>query len=77
MHHEYVDDFLSLVETELGLQVTSQEATRSFDELTGWDSVHLLSLIAAVERRTGRQVSLARVLEASNLVEIYLVAVHG
>lgn len=66
-----LDDFLELVEAEIGLQVRPEDAAQSFDELAGWDSVHLLSLIGAVERRTGRSISLARVLEAANLVEIY------
>ncbi|PTA47673.1 acyl carrier protein [Micromonospora sp. RP3T] len=74
---ETIDDFLLLVETELGLRVTSREAARSFDELTGWDSMNLLALIAAVERNTGRSVSLARVLEAANLEEVYLLTVRG
>ncbi|MET7422807.1 acyl carrier protein [Dactylosporangium sp. NPDC005555] len=69
-----IDDFLLLVETELGLRVSAQEAARSFDQLAGWDSMHLLTLIAAVERSSGRQMSLARVLEAANLEEIYLLA---
>lgn len=71
-----LDDFLALVETELGLSVPPAEATRSFDELPGWDSVHLLSLIGAVERSTGHSISLSRVLEAANLEEIYTLAVR-
>lgn len=70
-----IDDFLALVETELGLGVTPEQATHSFDDLPGWDSVHVLSLISAVERETGHSISLARVLEASNLAEIYALAV--
>ncbi|MEU4526389.1 acyl carrier protein [Amycolatopsis sp. NPDC024027] len=70
-----LDDFLALVETELGLSVSPEGATRSFDELPGWDSVHLLSLVGAVERTTGRSISLSRVLEAANLEEIYTLAV--
>jgi acyl carrier protein len=66
-----IDDFMAFVETELGLPVTVADATQDFDGLAGWDSVHLLSLISAVERRTGRSVSLADALEASNLADIY------
>jgi len=66
-----IDDFMAFVEAELGLPVTADDATQDFDGLAGWDSVHLLSLISAVERRTGRSVSLADALEAANLADIY------
>jgi acyl carrier protein len=66
-----IDDFMAFVEAELGLPVTAADATRDFDGLADWDSMHLLALISAVERRTGRSVSLADALEASNLAEIY------
>jgi acyl carrier protein len=64
-------DFLTLVETELGLPVTAEAAVRGFDELDGWDSVQLLSLISAVERQTGRSIPLADALEASSLRDVY------
>lgn len=66
-----LEDFLALVEAELGLPVTAAAAARSFDELAGWDSVQLLALISAMERRTGRSIPLADVLEAASLQEVY------
>jgi acyl carrier protein len=72
-----IDEFMAFVETEIGLPVAPADATRSFDELAGWDSVHLLSLITAVERRTGRSISLAHAIEAANLAEIYALAARS
>jgi acyl carrier protein len=70
-----IDDFIALVRDELGLPVTAGDASRGLDEIPGWDSVHLLWLLTALERETGRQVSLPDVLEAASLEQIYLTAV--
>lgn len=70
-----IDDFMLLVEEELGLPVTAEEAGRHFDELAGWDSLHMLALLAAVERRTGRRVPLPEMLEATTLRDVYALAV--
>ncbi|CAO5154746.1 Acyl carrier protein [Frankia sp. AiPs1] len=66
-----LDDFLSLIRDELGIEVGSEDSERSLDEIPGWDSVHLLWLLSIVEQRTGRSVSLPDVLEASTLGSIY------
>jgi acyl carrier protein len=70
-----IDDFVALVRDELGLPVTAADAGRSFDELPGWDSVHLLWLLTTLERETGRQLSLPDVLEAGSLAQIHALAV--
>ncbi|QXJ23892.1 acyl carrier protein [Actinomadura graeca] len=70
-----IDDFLTLVRDELGLEVTSADAERSLDEVAGWDSVHLLALAGALERATGRGLVLPDLLEAGSLAAIYQVAV--
>jgi acyl carrier protein len=66
-----LDEFMTLVRDELGLPVTAEDAGCAFDELAGWDSVHLLWLLTLVERRTGRQVSLPDLLEARSLEQVY------
>lgn len=71
-----IDDFLGLIRDGLGLPVTADDAGRGLDEIPGWDSVHLLWLLTAIERETGRLVSLPELLEASNIKELYLVAVE-
>lgn len=70
-----IDDFVSLVRDELGIEVTSADVGRGLDQLSGWDSVHLLWLMTAVEEATGRRVSLPDVMEATSLQHIYQVAV--
>ncbi|WP_031525362.1 acyl carrier protein [Streptomyces sp. NRRL F-5123] len=68
-----LDEFVSVIRDELGLPVTVDDASRGFDELPGWDSVHLVWLLSVLERRTGRSVSLPDVLEARDLAGIYSV----
>lgn len=70
-----IDDLVVLIRDELGLAVSVQDTERPLDEIAGWDSVHLLWLTAALERRTGRSVSLPDLLEARTLGGIYQVAV--
>lgn len=71
-----IDDFIALVQDEVGLAVTAQHASLHFDQVPGWDSVHLLSLLTALERKTGRSISLPEILEASNLADIYSLALR-
>jgi hypothetical protein len=66
-----IDDFVLLLRDEMGLDITVPDAARGFDELPGWDSVHLLSLLTLMEQTTGRQVALPAVLEAPSLEDVY------
>jgi acyl carrier protein len=70
------EDFLVLVQHELGLPMTEQDASASLDQVQGWDSVHLLSLLTALEDHTGKRIHLPDMLQAGTLVEIYNVAVR-
>ncbi|HEX2312225.1 MAG TPA: acyl carrier protein [Thermomonospora sp.] len=70
-----VEDFVALVRDELGLPVTVETIGLGFDQLDGWDSVHLLALLTALERETGRRISLPDVLEAPSLEHVYGLAV--
>ncbi|AKH80915.1 acyl carrier protein [Streptomyces sp. CNQ-509] len=70
-----IDDLVVLIRDELGLPVSVEDADRPLDEIAGWDSVHLLWLTAAIERRTGRSVSLPDLLEAGSLSGIHKAAV--
>lgn len=69
-----IEDLVSLIRDELGLTLTSADADRPLEEITGWDSVHLLWLTAALERRTGRNISMPDLLEAKTLSGIQRVA---
>lgn len=66
-----IEEFVALIDSELGLAVTAADVHRDFDQVAGWDSVLLLSLLTALERETGRPVPFADVLEARNLAGIY------
>ncbi|MFJ9697876.1 acyl carrier protein [Kitasatospora sp. NPDC101183] len=66
-----VDDLITLIQDELGLPIDTGDAESSFDDVPGWDSVHLLWLLTALERETGRSVPLAALLEAPSLRAVY------
>jgi acyl carrier protein len=70
-----LDDFLALLRDGMGLPVGAADVDLSLDEVAGWDSVHLLSLLTLLERDTGREVSLPMLLEAGSLRAIYALAV--
>jgi acyl carrier protein len=72
-----IDDFIALLRDEMGLTVTEQEVGLSLDEVAGWDSVQLLSLLTLLEWRTGRSVAIADVLEAQSLRDIYALAMQN
>ena len=72
-----VSDFVQLLQDELGLAITSDDIGHAFDEIPGWDSAHLLQLLAVLERETGRQISLPQILEAPNLEHIFGLAAAG
>ncbi|MFF7656643.1 phosphopantetheine-binding protein [Streptomyces sp. NPDC007983] len=70
-----IDDFLTLIQDELGLAIAAHELGLDLDEVAGWDSLHLLSLCTLLERETGTSLSLPDVLEARSLERIYTLAV--
>lgn len=71
-----IDDFVQLLHLELGLPVTAEDLDASFDQLPDWDSLHMLSLLTLLERRTGRQMSLPDALKATTLNDVYALAVN-
>ncbi|MFE2410978.1 acyl carrier protein [Kitasatospora sp. NPDC059408] len=70
-----IDEFADLLRDELGLHVTAEQIGAGFDQVPGWDSVHLLALLTVLERETGRRISFPDVLEAASLRDVYAVAV--
>ena len=69
-----IDEFVALVNDELGLTVTVEDEVRALNEIPGWDSMHLLWLVALLEQRTGRALSVIDILDAPNLKSIYELA---
>lgn len=66
-----IDGLISLIRDGLGLPLSREDASRELDQIPGWDSVHLLWLITALERTTGRRLSMPDLLEATSLERIY------
>jgi acyl carrier protein len=69
-------DFIGLLRDELGLELDVEDVSLGFDEVPGWDSVHLLRLLTVLERETGRALSVPDVLQAPNLRHVYELAVR-
>jgi acyl carrier protein len=72
-----LDDFLAFVGDRLGLTVTAEDAARDLNQLPGWDSMHLLWLLTALEGETGRRLSVPDVLGATSLEQIYAAVSAG
>ncbi|WP_370376094.1 acyl carrier protein [Catenulispora sp. GAS73] len=70
-----IEEFVALLRDQVGLELTAQDAPKQLSEIDGWDSLHLLWVLTAVERRTGQAVSLPDLLEAGTLEDVYRVAV--
>jgi acyl carrier protein len=70
-----VDEFISLVTDEVGLPITAEHLDTDFDDVPGWDSVHLLTLMMALERSTGRAIPMPALLESPTLGDVYRLAV--
>ncbi|MGW1915860.1 acyl carrier protein [Streptomyces sp. NPDC002076] len=71
------DDYLLILRDLVGFPVEADELDTPFDRLRGWDSVHLLKLVTAIERETAVRLPVTRVLEARCLAEIFALAVAG
>jgi acyl carrier protein len=68
-----IADFLTIIQDELGLDIAREDIDKQLDEVAGWESVQLLMLLSALERETGRAISLPDVLAATSLAEIYAI----
>ncbi|WP_236792301.1 acyl carrier protein [Amycolatopsis sp. GM8] len=63
--------FATLISDEMGLDIVEDDLALSFDELPGWDSVHLLSMLTLLEKHVTKSLSLPDFLEARSLGSIY------
>lgn len=72
-----LDDYVRLVNEEIGMPLDPGQVAADFDELPDWDSLYLLKLVTALEPAIGRRVPVGKVLEARSLREIYELAVTG
>ncbi|MDH6121617.1 acyl carrier protein [Kitasatospora sp. GAS204B] len=67
------DDFIRIVRDDLALPMNGIDLTTALDSdrKVSWDSLHMLRLVAAVERETGTRVPVGRLLEDRSLTAIY------
>lgn len=71
-----LEDFVAILQEDLGLRITIEDADRDLDQVPDWDSVHLIELMSVLEKQGGHPVALPDLLGASNLAEIYAMAVR-
>ncbi len=64
-------DFIRLVRDELALPLAKQDLESDLDGVVSWDSLHMLRLVAAVERETGKRVLIGSLLTERSLRGIY------
>lgn len=57
------DDFIRVIRDELRLPLIESEVDFDFDQVVNWGSVHLVRLVVALERKTGRRISVRRLLD--------------
>lgn len=68
------DDFIRIVRDELALPLNGADLEAELeggDRRMSWDSLHMLRLVAAVEKQTGQRVPVGRLLEDKSLGAIY------
>jgi acyl carrier protein len=63
--------YADLIRDELGITLSPDELDHHLDELESWDSLYLLRLVTAIEAATGERVSIANVLRATSLREVF------
>lgn len=65
-------EFVQLVRDELSLPVADTgDLDADLDAIVGWDSMHVLRLVTAMEQRTGRRVPVGAMLVERTLRGIY------
>lgn len=69
------EDFVALLRDSTGLDLDLPSLESDFDSLPGWDSLHLLKLVSALERATGQRIQVGQVLAARSLEQVRRVAV--
>ncbi|MDG6109114.1 acyl carrier protein [Dactylosporangium aurantiacum] len=64
-------DFIRIVRDELALPLAKQDLEGDLDGVVSWDSLHMLRLVAAVERETGKRMLIGNLLTERSLRGIY------
>ena len=66
-----LNDFITLLHSELGLDIQVSDVNTSFDHLHDWDSVYMLRLVTALEATTGRRIEIPALLQSRSLGDVY------
>ncbi|SDD96698.1 acyl carrier protein [Actinokineospora iranica] len=64
-------EFIDLVGAESGLPLTVADLATGFDDLPGWDSVHLLKVLSALETERGITLRVAELLSTKSLGDLH------
>ena len=64
-------EFLEIVNDELALPLQAGDLDDDLDSVVSWDSMHVMTLVTSVERRTGHRVPVGRLMAVRTLREIY------
>ncbi|MBV7298362.1 acyl carrier protein [Enterovibrio paralichthyis] len=67
-------DFVSLVQDFMDMNLTESALSTPLVELDGWDSLHAVRLLSELEAKTGRTVSIPAFLQANTLNDIHQLA---
>ncbi len=72
------NDFIRIVRDELSLPMNGIDLSAGLAEegVVSWDSLHMLRLVTAVERETGRRVPVGPLLSDKRLGAIYSKVSH-
>lgn len=72
------NDFIRIVRDELSLPMNGIDLSAGLAEegVVSWDSLHMLRLVAAVERETGRRVQVGPLLSDKRLGAIFSKVSH-
>jgi len=64
-------EFIRIVRDELSLPLADPDLDADLDQVVHWESVHVVRLVVALEKETGRRVPVSRMLTERTLRGIY------
>ncbi|WP_041254617.1 phosphopantetheine-binding protein [Frankia sp. EAN1pec] len=65
------DDFIRIIRDEFALPLAGGDLESDLDQVVSWDSMHVLRLVSALEKETGRRIPIGRLLEELSLRGMY------
>jgi acyl carrier protein len=65
------EEFVAILDEELGFTISATDLKADVGNLTGWDSVMLLRVQVVFEKKLNRRISLPRLLEARTMAAVF------